>query len=69
MPEILPILLTESEAAAYLQIGESTLRRRRRRGQLPPGLALAPCPRRVRYDRRQLERWVTLGCPDVWPAA
>lgn len=56
-----PALLTEQQAAQYLQCSRSFLAKSRMDGTLPghtPGPPWVRLGRAVRYDRRDLERWV-----------
>ncbi len=66
---IRPAALSEQEAAEYLNIGTTTLRGKRKTGQLPAGLWTRPSPKRIVYLVTMLDRWLQLGCPPTWPAA
>lgn len=63
----IPAGLAEPDAALFLGIGESTLRGKRLRGQLPAGLYVRPTARRLVYLTHFLKRWLELGCPATWP--
>ena len=53
-PEFVPILLTSRQAAALLQVGERTLWRLTDKGEIP----VVRIGRLVRYDPRDLQRWI-----------
>lgn len=61
-----PELLTASQAARLVSVGERTFWRWTRSGVAPApiriGSGLKPS---VRYRRRELEAWVAAGCPNV----
>lgn len=64
---IRPAVLSEEEAARYVGIGATTLRGKRKTGQLPQGLWVRPAPKRLVYRVALLDRWLDLGCPEAWP--
>ncbi len=65
---IRPAALNEDQAAEYVGIGVTTLRGKRKTGQLPTGLWTRPSPKRIVYLVTLLDRWLQLGCPATWPA-
>jgi excisionase family DNA binding protein len=62
-----PLLLRDTEAAALLGIGRSTLRRLLCAGKVPPPIHLG---RSCRWRRAELLAWLEAGAPDarMWAA-
>ncbi len=62
-----PAAITEDEAAAFCGLSVTTLRGKRKTGQLPDGLYTRPSPKRIVYLVWRLQRWLDLACPEKWP--
>jgi predicted DNA-binding transcriptional regulator AlpA len=68
MPDPAPLLIDDRTAATLCGIARATWHRLRAAGRIgPQPIRLA---RAVRYRRREVEEWVTAGCPDArtWAA-
>jgi prophage regulatory protein len=61
------LLLSDVEAAALLGICRASLHRLRASGKVPLPVKLG---RSVRWDRRELEKWIEAGAPalELWQA-
>lgn len=57
-----PALLDAHQAAAFLKLSATTLKRMRRSGRFGPEPVVFS-KRLVRYSRAELESWVAAGCP------
>jgi excisionase family DNA binding protein len=60
VPIIMPRLLTTAQLAALLALGDRTIKRMTAARELP---GIVRIGRSVRFDRNQVEAWVSRGCP------
>jgi excisionase family DNA binding protein len=66
-PTPVPLLITDREAAALLGVSRATVHRLRAAGRFPEATRLG---RKLLFDRRELESWVSHRCPELatWKA-
>lgn len=59
-----PLLLTYRDVCQILNIGKNSFFTMRQTGRFP--IQPIRLGGSVRYDRRQVERWIDAGCPVNW---